>query len=188
MVFSSSYKSDELRSLIRSFTRAIDPVVAVEIGTQQGSSAINIAKGMKENTCLFTYDLFDEKYASPPYYDTHALKEVAEENIRLQKDIRATVHVKRGSAEDAASEHLQIDLLHIDICNCLENMKPILPLFASKVNRGIILEGGIYNNWQKKHNYNNYKPFLSEPVVSDLWNHITVPHDEHYAVTLLTRK
>lgn len=192
MIFSSSYSLPEAQGLITAFVRAINPKKAVEIGTQQGMSSILIGGAMQYGSQLITYDLFEDKYQGPPHLPTHANKEIAEQNIK-KAGVADRVTVKMGSHREAFDNEIDIygvgytciDLLHVDICNHYDNLKPILELLENFTSKAIILEGGIYNLWQMKHGYKPWAPLLHE--VLDRWQHITVPFNEHNAVTLLTR-
>lgn len=165
----------------------------MEIGTQKGGSAILIGRGMKPGSILDCYDLFEEKYPQPPYAPTYASMEDTKQRIE-EANLPCRVNVHKGDYNDALKElcfevaYVTVDLLHIDICNHLENLTPILKRMHRFVEKAIILEGGITNRWQVKYDYKSYIPLLQEPEIQQRWNYITVPFNRHNAVTLLTRK
>lgn len=190
-IFTSSYHTPAAQELITSFVRVVDPTSAIEIGTQQGMSAILIGKGMTRGT-LHTYDLYEPQYRGAPYLDTHAEIATSVHNIH-KAGLSDRIQVHKGSYEEVLLEQIDIhgvgysmiDLLHIDICNHYDNLKPMLDRLSQFVSKAIILEGGIYNNWQKKHDYKNFRPLLEEMTE---WDFVTIPFNEHNSVTLMTRK
>jgi len=191
VVFTSSYKTPEIQQFITSFAHVIDPTSAIEIGTQQGMSAILIGKGMKRGT-LHTYDLYESQYRGPPYLDTYADRAIVKDNI-LNAGLSGRVRVHEGSYKEAILEQIDIhgvgysmiDLLHIDICNHYDNLKPMLERLSQFVSKAIILEGGIRNNWHQKYGYKSYTPLLDRLTE---WNYITIPFSDHNAITLMTRR
>lgn len=193
MIFTSSYSTPGMTEYFIAFVESIDPASVIEIGTQQGFSSALLLQGMQEGT-VYTYDLFETKYPEPPYLDTHSNMEVVEENVKEFLTDNLTCKVYKGDYLDAFDRHIDIcgvgyapvDLLHIDICNHYDNLAPILEKLSPFVQKGIILEGGGYNNWQKKYSYLPYAPLLEE--MSGEWNHETVSFNEHNAITTMTRK
>lgn len=189
-MFTTSYKTEEQRDFITSFVRLINPKTVVEIGTQQGCSAITIGRGLQPESRLVTFDLFEPKYDKPPYSNTHACKQTAIMNIAAA-DLDCYWQVIQGSHHDVISHvpGLWIDLLHIDICNHYDNIEPILGHLAPFTKEALIIEGGIYNHWQKKHGYRPWHPVLDEAWFRTDWRAVVVPlSDEGNAVTLATRK
>tara|TARA_Y100000310_G_scaffold241139_1_gene245048 strand:- start:4997 stop:5551 length:555 start_codon:yes stop_codon:yes gene_type:complete len=178
MVFSSSYNSDQ-REFITGLTRVLNPSYVLEFGTQQGSSAIALGKGMSAGSTLVTYDLFEPQYDKPPYGDTHSNWELAFNNIAAA-DLLCDVKVKKGSAGDWFDQDKRgIDLLHIDICNHYDNVSQILTPLHGWINGVILLEGGIENRWQKEHGFSSYLPLLPP------WKYITIPFNDHNAITIV---
>ena len=186
-VFTSSYHKPAQREFLTSFVELIAPITAVDIGTQQGSSAILIGKAMGSGTQLFTYDLFEPNYQQPPHKPTHADQEAALLNIQRARLV-CKVHLVKADAAWAATQHQQIDLLHLDICNHLTTMQALLPLFVPKVTRAIVLEGGVHNKWQREYGYSSYRPWLDADPLFAGWDKLTVPFNEHNAVTLLVKR
>ena len=186
LAFSTSYTSSELGDFITSFVRLINPKKVVEIGCQQGMSSILIGRGLGSSSQIHTYDLFSEVYSNPPYKETHADQMIAWRNIQ-KANLDCRVDVYKGTGFDAFKKHSEIDLLHIDICNHYDNLKPLLEIGLSKVKKAIILEGGIFNQWQKKHGFTPYYKIFEEELFSN-WTYITIPENDHNAITILTRK
>lgn len=186
-IFSSSYKTPEVDELITSIVRVASPKKVVEIGAQQGKSTVLIAKGLESDAVIHTYDLFEKEYRSPPYLDTHANQQTVLDNLKAA-GVCCSYTVNKGSGEDALLTHNDIDLLHIDICNHYHNVRPLLLLAVDKVKSTILLEGGIANNWQKKHDFRPYGPMLEEDWVKHAWTYATIPFNEHNAVTIMTRR
>jgi catechol 2,3-dioxygenase-like lactoylglutathione lyase family enzyme len=186
-IFSSSYKSPEVDSFITSFVATISPNKVVEIGAQQGKSTVLIAKGLDKTAEIYTYDLFEKSYDSPPYLDTHADKEIVISNLKTAK-VKCGFSVNKARGEEALKQHDKIDLLHIDICNHYDNLKPLLELAVDKVSKAILLEGGIENSWQKKYGFKPYDSLLQEDWIASKWSYITIPFNEHNAITILTKR
>ena len=185
----TSYRSKAAQDLITNLVRVVDPQRAVEIGTQQGHSALLICKGMSKNSTFSTYDLFEDSYQGPPYLQTHANKEIAcqylsEENPNCFWSVFVGDH--KTALEHLGAEN-PIDLLHVDICNHKENLRPILFDMHKKVTNMILLEGGHYNHWHKKYGYKPYTTMLYESWL-DEWNHATLQINETDALTIMTRR
>lgn len=194
-VFTSSYKDPEVQCLITSFVGSLGVNRAIEIGTQQGMSAILIGEALPKGGKLYTYDLFTDTYKAPPYSPTHASKDIAIKNIE-EAGLSSKIEVFTGSYQEAFEDQIDImgagyspiDLLHVDICNHYENLAPILRKLAFFVDKGIILEGGIENKWQREHGYLPYNPMIFNADFMANWDHITIQLNDHNAVTLCTRK
>lgn len=185
-MFTSSYKSEEISNFITSFVKLIQPDIVVEIGCQQGYSAIVIGKGLPSTSIIYTYDIFEDKYLNFPYSATHSNYDLAISNI-LTSSLTCQVEVHKLAGDAALKNHDSIDLLHIDICNHYDNIRPLLMEALPKVKHAVLLEGGGYNRWQKKYNYKPYFTIFEESVCKD-WDHITIQENEHNAITILTRK
>lgn len=176
MIFTTSYKSEGMEELLTALVKTVGAKTAIEFGTQQGHSAILLAKG---GARVKTYDLFEEKYNAEPFKETHAnllkaLKNTEKYNIQVyQKDVNKVKPVK-------------CDVLHIDICNHRDNVYPLLENWQSKVKKMIILEGGVYNKWQKKYKFETYLPALDVEIMSK-WHFLTIKGENGYAITILTR-
>ena len=70
-VFTTSYMQYGVNHLITSFVEAVAPKLVVEIGAQQGHSAVLICRGMTVDANFATFDLFSETYSQPPFAQTH---------------------------------------------------------------------------------------------------------------------
>lgn len=191
MVFTSSYHEQHQRDLITNLVACINPVVALEIGTQQGNSAIAIAKGMKTGV-LYTCDLFEETYRVEPHGPTHANYRVAVQNLK-EADLKVPVEVVIGNHNTgmrAAMAHGDIDLVHIDVCNHLTSVTEILGdlLAENQPVRCVLLEGGIHNKWQKACGFESYRWFLETPDVLSNWSWSTIPFNSHNAITVMTSR
>jgi catechol 2,3-dioxygenase-like lactoylglutathione lyase family enzyme len=186
-IFSSSYMLKEVDEFITSLVKIANPEVVVEIGAQQGKSTVLMAKALPASATIHTYDLFEKEYEAPPYLDTHANQQTVIDNLTKAK-VKCSFNVNKGRGEEALANHNDIDLLHIDICNHYDNLKPLLEIALTKVRKTIILEGGISNNWQKKYGFKPYGPMLDEDWVSKSWSHITIPFNQHNAITIMMKR
>lgn len=190
-IFSTSYKTDESINFLTSFVSLVKPTTVVEIGCQQGRSTIALAKGLSSEAKMFTFDLFEKKYSSPPYGETFANEEIVKHNL-IDAQLDQIVSVFQG-------DHLKaleiipstIDMLHVDICNHYDNLRPVLYDILSRIEikKAILLEGGIFNQWQQKCGFKSYSSLLREQFIALRWNYITIPFAScsvHNAITICT--
>lgn len=186
MIFSTSYQPD-VCDFITTFVRVVNPGSVIEIGAQQGRSAVAITKGMTEGSTFDTFDLFEDSYRGPPYLPTHASKVLVKRNL-CYADVRCQWGVWQGDHKLALEKvTTPIDFLHLDICNHKENVEPILRDFHKLVMKAMVLEGGIYNRWQKEYNYKPWHLLLKEKWLED-WSHITLSFNNHNAITIMVKK
>lgn len=186
MITTSKYEENGFDLIIEGLIKVYNPKIVVELGTQQGASAIIIAKALK-NGHLFTYDNFDVKYSNPPYAATQA--DFGETLIHLYTaGVSGKVFVERGDAFEAHKDFDTVDILHIDLCNHYMNVEPLLIQWRYKVNKCIILEGGGYNKWQREHDFMPFYLLLSKHFVRDSYHVVIIKKDENYALTILTRR
>lgn len=164
--------------LLTNLVKSVGTRRAIEFGTQQGHSAVLIAKGATGT--VYTYDTFSEAYNQPPFKPTHANYEKA-----LKTTGNYDIWVRK--ADVFKIKPVSVDTLHIDICNHYDNVKPLLEAWQSKIKKMIILEGGVYNKWQKKYGFNPFNTILTEMFMRD-WNHVVIRGEGGYAMTVLTRK
>jgi len=184
--FTSSYSIAQ-QSLITSLVQTVNPSFVLEIGTQQGSSSIALGKGMSSDSKLITYDLFEESYEDYPYFSTHANKKLAEQNLK-KANLLCDWEVRKGNYKHfLLQEQEVVDILHVDICNHLGNLSPILRFCESKVTSMIILEGGGHNDWQRKHKFVPYKSSLNQNYLCN-WEHVTIYEGSHRAITIMSRR
>ena len=190
--FTTSYITPASRELIGSFVRLMDPKLTVEIGTQQGSSATLIGCNMGKESSLYTFDLFQDQYANPPYAATHADMSAAITNMNnanLSCEWRLFVGDHTLALDIIKASGLTIDLLHIDICNHYDNVRPVLSALLPYVAKAVILEGGVLNQWQQKHNYKPWHFILEEEWFASYWRSLIIPlSNNHNAVTLCMKK
>lgn len=189
-VLTTSYSWPGATDLIASFTKVLQPKVVVEIGTQQGFSAISICKGLDEDALFYTFDLFEDTYPSPPYASTFASQEKAISNMKAA-NLSCSWMVQKGSYKEVIQlVPKPIDLLHVDICNHYHNLFPILEELAPHIRKGMILEGGMKpNRWQEKYSFTPWYTILQLNQHSSYWNTIPIPlGKDHNAVTLCVRK
>ena len=195
MTFSSSYTATGMPELLTFLVRSVSPIYTFEIGTQQGGSATIISNAMSAGSRLWTCDLFEPQYRAPPHGDTHASFELAKSNLaQLNNPVR--VSVLQSTYQDAVHWLTEegwsnsMDLLHIDICNHYDNLKPIMQDIVLQEMFGkpkmIILEGGVHNKWQRDCGFSSFVPLLDEPWMS-VYNHQVIPFNDHNAVTVLWR-
>jgi len=185
-VKSTSYGVFDFEAIFIALAKFYNPKVAVEVGTQQGGSAIALGRGMESGSKLFVYDKFDDSYDYPPHGPTWASMNVTKRNLDEAK-LNCDVEVRKGDVFEVHENHKSIDVLHLDTGNQYDLLTDLLPLWLPKVTSAVILEGGIENRWQRDHGYKPYRPILDEPLVADEWDHVTFCRDDHYAMTLLTR-
>lgn len=191
MVFTSSYHEQCQRDLITNLVACVNPTLVLEIGTQQGNSAIAIARGMKTGV-LYTCDLFEETYRAEPHGPTHANREIAIQNLK-EAGLGVQVEVvvgNHGVGMKAAMAHGDIDLAHIDVCNHLVSVATILGdlLAANQPTKCVLLEGGIHNRWQKSCGFGSFRPFLDTMEISSQWMCSTIPFNNHNAITVMTSR
>jgi hypothetical protein len=184
-MFTTSYRETWYQDLITSLVRVVDPQVVVEIGTQQGCSACALAKGLRGDAWLATYDLFKEHYPDPPHAATHANFSLATDALYELRP-KCNWKVTQGTASDV--EETRIDLLHIDICNHYDNVKEVLETLIGRVEKMILLEGGVDNSWQKEHGFKSFLSLLEEPWVKRDWTYVVVPFTPDHAITICTRR
>ena len=157
-----------MSELITNLVKTVQAKTAIELGTQQGHSAILLAKG---GARVRTYDLFEEKYPKPPHKATHANYMKALENT-----FKYDIHI--GIKDVFKVKPVNCDILHIDICNHKHNVNKLVRNWFPKVSKLIILEGGILNKWQKKY---GFKPFIPK------MKHIILKGENGYAITIITK-
>ena len=188
MTFTTSYKADGMLDLLMFLSKITNPLEIVELGVQQGSSAIALAKGMTDpQGQVYAYDLFEEKYQEPPYGNTHASKEIAQKNID-HSGLSNIITLFQTDAMDVWMHHDNVDILHIDLCNHFDNVFKVMEHWFDRVSKMIILEGGDYNHWQKQYGFKSYKPVLNLSYVRNLWDYTTIRGEQDYAVTVMTRR
>lgn len=183
-VFTTSYKTPEIEEFITALVRLANPQTVVDIGTQQGKSAILLGRGLGEDAKLFSYDLFEEKYTAPPYSNTHSNMTLAKENIDLA-GLKCLWSIRKKSGVEAIADFESIDVLHIDICNHTDNVKPILDAARSKVKKYILLEGGVPNAWQQKHGYTTFADLLKD--YTEFTFCVFKINEEGNAITVMSR-
>lgn len=186
MIFTTSYKTNGMEDLLTALTKIANPKIAVELGVQQGASAIAIGKGLDKGD-LYAYDLFEPTYQEPPFGSTHADAEIALQNIATAR-LLDKVNICVGDAFNTHKDFGKVDLLHVDICNHYDNILKILKKWYRKVNKFILLEGGVYNHWQKKCHFKPYNTVLKMPFIKDNYEVFTLRGGDDYALTILERK
>lgn len=186
MITTSRYEENGFADIIRGLVKIYDPKIVVELGTQQGASAIIIGQALNHGQ-LWTYDLFLDKYIAPPHLPTHASIDIAKYSVAGQ-GLSQKVHVCFGEALSVYKEYDKVDMLHIDICNWYNPIHTLLLQWKDKVNKSIILEGGGYTYWQRKHKFRPYTSLLSKRYITDLYQVTTIKKNEDYALTILIRK
>lgn len=185
MITTSKYEENGFADIISGLVKVYNPQVVVELGTQQGASAIIMGKALKDGH-LYTYDLFADQYPSPPYANTFADMEATLSNIE-KAGLQDKVHVRKADALTVYKIFEDVDILHIDLCNHYMNIEPLLIQWRYKVNKCMILEGGGYNKWQREHYFQPFCPLLSKHFVTDNYHASVIKKDEDYALTILTR-
>jgi hypothetical protein len=164
MIFTTSYRG--MDSLLTELVRSVGAKKIIEFGTQQGHSAVMLARG---GGMVKTYDLFEPRYSNPPYKNTHA---DLFEALANTMDYGVEVFAKDVNEV----KPIECDILHIDICNHYDNVYPLVSKWYGKA-KMIILEGGVLNKWQKKY---GFKPFIPKQ------NHIILRGKGGYAMTIIT--
>ena len=187
MILSTSYKGDGFKEIITGIVKLFNPKIVVELGTQQGSSAILIGQALSDEAKLYTYDLFNETYDKPPYSRTSADLKATQKNI-LINNLTDKVVVRQRDALRAHKDFSTIDILHVDLCNHLQNVQEVLIHWHDKVNKAIILEGGVFNKWQREKDFAPFNRVLEMEMVKSKYDVLILKKNEDYAITLLIRK
>lgn len=186
MMTTSKYEENGFADIISGLVKVYNPKVVVELGTQQGASAIIFGKALKDGL-VYTYDLFGSNYKQSPYSETHADLEATLENIE-KNNLTDKIIVTPLDALEVAERWDKVDILHIDLCNHYDNVRPLLHQWYKKVNQLIILEGGGFNKWQKEHAFIPFSFALQDRCIHDYYNYVTATKNEDYAITILVRK
>ena len=187
MITTSKYEENGFADIISGLIKIYEPGVVVELGTQQGASAIIIGKALRHEAKLYTYDFFEDKYSDPPYAETHASKEAAEYYI-YSAGISRRVEIRTKDAMQVHQDFDEVDMLHVDLCNYYDNILVVLSQWRKKVRQAIILEGGGFNRWQRGLGFRPFYPILDKHLVVSLYNVIILKKNEDYALTILMRK
>lgn len=141
--------------MLQEFIRTLRPKSVIEFGTQQGSSAIAIARALNSveetrKVKVVTYDTFESNYVLPPHAPTGASLCTALDNVQhlgLQEQIQVKV------ADCNEVETKPVDFIHIDICNHKKNIENLLWRWFVKercVLKGAAIEGFWSNTWTTK--------------------------------------
>lgn len=185
-IFSTSYHGSGFKELFTALVKLYNPETIVDLGTQQGRSAIWMAKAMK-NGHLYTYDTFQKRYSYPPHGKTWSSFSSTKINIANAK-LTDKITIRRKNALQAYKDFDKVDILHSDFGNFYDTVLTILKQWHNKVNKLIILEGGIYNKWQRESNFKPFAKVLDMKFVAKDYDHVVINKDDHYSVTLLVRK
>jgi hypothetical protein len=181
------YEEHGFGEIITGLVRVYQPRTIIDLGTQQGVSAILLARYLKSPGLVYTYDLFQTHYNEPPYAKTHACFDTAVQNIK-EKGMDDRIVVVKEDAYDAQIHHHDVDLLHVDLCNHYGNVHKVLKRWYKKVNKIILLEGGGHNDWQKKYGFQPFYGILEEPWIISRYNSIVFKKDDHRALTVMIRR
>lgn len=222
-IFTTSYKSDKARQIIKlvlAFVVSMHPRIRIlELGTQQGGSTcffIDTLRHLKpkDSIRITTVDTFESTYKQPPFSSTHANKQKAVENILTMfsnvavksQDVDSNtvsiltdnnlVKIVTSSAAEFVSREdngVYYDLIHIDICNHADNVKPIFDALQYRSEQGygylpsvILLEGGKRNHWQTEHGFESFLPILeSNTWVKDNFDINVIDVDDTNSITIL---
>lgn len=134
----SSYSKNGIGRTIYTVTMSIKPLVAIEIGSLGGYSAICIAQALRDlggQRHLYCYDLFEDyKYRKSTINQTreNIKKYGLEEYITLhQKDMKHAIKIAQG----------RCDFLHVDVSNDGDIIKMVSNVIH-KPSQTVIFEGG----------------------------------------------
>ena len=186
MITTSKYEENGFAEIISGLVKVYDPKLVVELGTQQGASAIIIGKALKQGK-LHTYDSFAETYDLPPHAKTKADPKVA----LMEIDRVGLTDKIEVFGEDAFKVYMRydvVDILHIDLCNHYSTIARLFNQWRYKVTKCIILEGGGYNKWQRELGFKPFTPLLRRHVITNLYDVVIITKNEDYALTILTRR
>lgn len=184
MITTSKYEENGFADIIRGLVKVYDPKIIVELGTQQGASAIILGRHMTQGK-LWTFDTYLDDYDKPPYAHTQASFEAAKHYVHWA-GLDHRINVCCGDAYGVHFDFEEVDILHIDLCNHYDNMSVILPHWRYRVKNCIILEGGGYNKWQREHGFKPFFPLLRRHFVTDNFDVSIIKKNEDYALTILT--
>jgi hypothetical protein len=185
-IFSTSYTVEQC-GFITSLVRMIQPTTALEIGTQQGNSAVAIALGMGKGSVFKTYDLFEPKYPIAPHGETHADMALSIMNLQWYGP-ECDWEVVQGdhlTADQDPAFRNGIDFLHIDVCNHLDNVSPILDTLLCRVKKMVVMEGGIENRWMRDYGFKQWLSYFDNEWMSQSYQWVTIPFNQHNAITLI---
>jgi hypothetical protein len=186
MITTTKYEENGFADIIRGLVKVYDPGLVVELGTQQGASAIILGRYMTHGQ-LWTYDTYMSDYEKPPYAQTQSSFEAAKHYIHWA-GLDDRINVCFGDAYVVHFKFEEVDMLHIDLCNHYDNISAILPHWRYRVNKCIILEGGGYNKWQREHGFKPFTDYLYRHYITDNYDVVIIKKNEDYAITILTRK
>lgn len=186
MITTSKYEENGFADIISGLVKVYNPKVVIELGTQQGASAVIIGKALKDGL-VYTYDLFGSNYKQSPYLETHADLAATQDNI-AKNNLTDKIIVLPLDATEVAERWDKVDMLHIDLCNHYDNVRPLLHQWYKKVKQLIILEGGGFNKWQKANAFIPFSFALHDRCIYDYYNYVTIIKNEDYALTILIRR
>lgn len=192
-VFSTSYSHPGMADLLSSVVRSVRAKTVLEIGAQQGKSAIALGRGLDPDGTVYSYDLFEQKYRIPPHGNTHSDQDVVISNFEQARkvlDVCGNLVSRVGSYPHALADLAdeEIDVLHVDICNHLDSLKPVLDSLLPVTKYAVLLEGGRENSWQKENGFKSFAPLLETPEIERDWESFVIPFTNNNAITVMLRR
>jgi predicted O-methyltransferase YrrM len=155
----SSYQHHHYDLFFYALVRVLRPQRCLELGVLEGFSLLAMASALRDNGCghVTGYDLFED------YPFRHASSEDVKTRCR-EAQLDPFVTLRQGSADDAFSEHLAVDVLHIDLSNDGDTYRNLFSQWAARVTRAILLEGGSLLRDRVPWMQNNNKPQIGTAI------------------------
>lgn len=133
----SSYMDHGYGLFFYALARVLKPELCMEVGVLHGFSLLHIASALRDNGVgnIQGFDLFEDY----PYRHgsfTEVTKQIEELGL---SDIAT---IDRSDAFEVHEPVDSIDMLHVDISNNGDTFRKTFDLWANKVTKAIVLEGG----------------------------------------------
>jgi Methyltransferase domain len=134
---SSSYRRNNFDLVFYSLMRQLRPETVVELGVLEGFSLMAMASGLRDNGSghITGYDLFER------YPFRHAGFNEVQNRLRNAQLVHY-ITLLQADAENAASLHNEVDVLHVDLSNDGDTYRRFFAQWSDKVRLAILLEGG----------------------------------------------
>lgn len=181
-------------NLLGAITRFVEPRVIVDLGVWDGTSTTVLAENSSEKTVLHAFGDWKPLAKEFPftigsYKDAGlAIAAFQDMGVSLLGLDPAKIYLHDQDYVKAAPMIVYTDLLHINVCNCEANIRPILAEWLPRVDEVVVLEGGRHNRWQVKDGLSPYTNILDEPFIANKWSYCVLPINEYDAITIMSRR